>query len=936
MKKYVFAVFLCLVLLFVLPAAVSAADGDITDDWSYTLNEEDGTVILNKYNGAAESLTVPGGFEIDGKTYRTVLATTTVFRGNTKLKSVTLEEGVGFLNNSMRLLFGECTALTDVDLSAVDSSGVNNMTYVFYGCSALKSLDVSALDTSNVISMRGMFSLCTHLSDLTGYENWDTGSLQSMYQTFNKVAFSVSASTQVCIDLRSWDLSHVNNTGWCFQMCRAQKILLPDNLAVMSAGFLNHAIRYDESVFTVPAGVKKIGYAHTIYDFSDDRFVEFRVAEGNTAYKAVDGILYSADGTEMLAVPRGKTFPDGVFELPEGVSFLGELSFSRNYNIHTLILPDSYVIEYVPVYDERYIVFEDTGNLNAGTNLSIAIYCYTGITDYAVKDTNPHYASENGVIYSKDMTALTAVPARYARALDVPEGVVRWEREAMWADGSGTVDNLLANCPGANLPSTLTYISPDQLEMLNRLHKNRAGTNNPFTITLAEGNPAFRLDEDGYLHTNLRITSEPDDVAAPLDEKAVASLTAEGEGLTYQWYGRDPGQTDFWKSSIRKRTYSVTMVRGKIGREIYCVVTDKYGNSVTSRTAVLGVEYPEGYAPPVITRQPQDAYAGFNQTAVTDFEATGDGLTYQWYFKNPGKDTWTRSSLKGTGYSVLITKSKSGREVKCIITDRYGNTAETEPATLYYAAPAGYELKITNQPRDAAADLGETVSVSVTAEGDGVSYQWYFRNANSDKWNRSGIKTGTYAVEMTKTRSGRELYCVVTDAYGERIESDHAFLFFEYPENYTPLRIVSEPCDVVAGRGELAVTGLVAEGTELSYQWYFRANESAAWAKSSLKGDTYSVQMIPSKSGRQVKCVVADKYGAKVETRVATLTVKTAAEGCARLAVEKTDLSQPRTLHHLRKPPVAEEPVCENPAANYEGNGFDTERRISYITVSNS
>ena len=84
-----------------------------------------------------------------------------------------------------------------------------------------------------------------------------------------------------------------------------------------------------------------------------------------------------------------------------------------NY-IYTVILPDTYEIEYVPVYDDRYIVFEDTGNLNAGTNLSIAIYCYTGITDYAVMDTNPRYTSVDGIIYSKDMTR---VAEEYRKAL---------------------------------------------------------------------------------------------------------------------------------------------------------------------------------------------------------------------------------------------------------------------------------------------------------------------------------------------------------------------------------------------------------------------------------------------------------------------------------------------------------------------------------------
>ena len=389
---------LTLCLGFAIPAAAAETGGTRLADWTYKLFPDDGTVVLTKYTGSAKAVTVPDSFLLGGRTYDTVLYTNTVFRANTSITSVTIGPGVGYYNGSMRLLFGECSALTSVDLSAADTSGVTNMSYMFYNCTALKGVDLSAFDTSGVTTMRGMFCYCNRLSGLTGYENWDTGSLEDMNHMFDKVAYSVSASVPGTIDLSGWDLDQVKNTGWCFQTCRAQTILLPDNLGIMSAGFLNHAIRYAGTTFTVPAGVKKIGYAHTIYDFATNDFVEFRVAEGNTAYAAVDGILYSADGTEMLAVPRNKPFENNVYEIPEGVTFLGELSFSRNYNIHTLVLPDSYEIEYVPVYDPRYIVFDDTGNLNAGTNLSVAIYCYTGITHYVVKDTNPRYASLDGVI----------------------------------------------------------------------------------------------------------------------------------------------------------------------------------------------------------------------------------------------------------------------------------------------------------------------------------------------------------------------------------------------------------------------------------------------------------------------------------------------------------------------------------------------------------
>ena len=67
-------------------------------------------------------------------------------------------------------------------------------------------------------------------------------------------------------------------------------------------------------------------------------------------------------------------------------------------------------------------MFKDTGNLNAGSNLSIAIYCYTGITRYEVKDTNPRYSSLNGLIYSKDGKALTAVHGPLQRRHGDPRG----------------------------------------------------------------------------------------------------------------------------------------------------------------------------------------------------------------------------------------------------------------------------------------------------------------------------------------------------------------------------------------------------------------------------------------------------------------------------------------------------------------------------------
>ena len=506
-------------------------------DFTHTLDAENKTVTLAKYIGQGSSIFIPNSYVVEGVPYAVVLDSETVFRGSTILTSVKLDTDIVFLDNSMAYLFSECSKLTNIQMTGSDTSAVTDMSYLFYKCTALTALDVADLDTENVTTMRSMFSYCSALSGLTGYENWNTGSVLDMYQTFNRT------SALKKIDLSAWDLDQVRNTGWCFQLAGAEQILLPDNLAVISAGFLNHATKVTGSTFTIPAGVKKVGYAHTIYDFATDDFKEFLVADGNTAYKVIDGILYSMDGTEMLAIPRNKDFADGIYEIPEGVTFLGELSFSRNYNIKKVILPDSLVIRQdIPVYDDEYIVFEDKGNLNVGNSLSIAIYCYTGIADYEVKDTNPNYISVDGILYSKDGTEVVAIPTRYGRLIVIPEGVTTWNRQAMWNDTEVTdqmadieVDNLLGATGGVSLPASLTSIEADQLGMINRL-KTKFG--DQFVITVEASNPVYYVDDAGKLALKIDFSGaqatldDPEIIYSGTAKEPAVQVMLNGQPLT--------------------------------------------------------------------------------------------------------------------------------------------------------------------------------------------------------------------------------------------------------------------------------------------------------------------------------------------------------------------------------------------------------------------
>lgn len=467
--------------------------GDNSSDFGYTIDEATNSVVLTKYTGENTNVVIAPTYKIDGTIYNTSIDTTTIFRENKTITSVIIKDGVKVASNSMAEMFLNCAKLEAVDLSGLDTSGVTSFYKLFMGCGLLKTLDVTGLDTSSVENMGYMFDSCGHLINFIGYEDWDTSSVWNIYKLFNRT-YSIQE-----VDLSKWDLSNVENSGWFFQYSWINNIILPDSLSLISAGFLNHATEYQGSTFTIPAGVKKIGYGHTFYDFGTDNFNEFIVDERNTNYKAIDGILYSADGSELLGVPRGKTFENNTFVIPQTVTFMGELCFSRNYNVETIVLPDNFIIKDVPKNSPEYVIQDnhggnDSGNLNGGKNLTIAIYLYTGITKYDVRDTNTNYEAIDGVIYSEDMSTLIVIPTRYSQKLSIPEGVTTWANGASWSDKS--IDELMIDCTGVSIPASMTDIPTDQLNKLNRLAKR---TSKPFTIEVAEGNTTYYTDANGLL-----------------------------------------------------------------------------------------------------------------------------------------------------------------------------------------------------------------------------------------------------------------------------------------------------------------------------------------------------------------------------------------------------------------------------------------------------
>ena len=283
-----------------------------------------------------------------------------------------------------------------------------------------------------------------------------------------------------------------------------------------------------------------------------------------------------------------------------------------------------------------------------------------------------------------------------------------------------------------------------------------------FTRTVGDhvydGKTDTACNECGATRNLATITQQPKSAQAANGEKAKTTVKATGDGLKYQWYYKDTDDSKYKKSSTTSATYSKTMSKSYTGRKVYCVITDKYGNEVKSKTVTLGMKVS-------ISTQPKTTYTKSGSAAKTTVKATGDGLKYQWYYKDTDDSKYSKSSTTSATYSKKMSSSTKDRKVYCVITDKYGNEVKSKTVTLRMAAT------VTTQPKSVTVAKNKTAKTTVKAAGDGLTYKWYYKNKGASKYSKSSITSKTYSAKMTSKANGRKVYCIVTDKYGKKVQT---------------------------------------------------------------------------------------------------------------------------------------------------------------------
>ena len=517
----------------------------------------------------------------------------------------------------------------------------------------------------------------------------------------------------------------------------------------------------------------------------------FVVKSGNPSYSSQDGVLYNQDMTLLMICPAKKT---GTLTIPDTVTSVGDWAFELCGELTGITIPKS---------------LTSISRLTFGACRSLK--------SISVDSGNSAFSSQDGVLYDKDGTTLVLCPAKKAsvmiadsvttigekafsgckelKSVSLPDSVLSIGDRA-FAECSGLTSVVVPDavtsigehafyyCAGLKsitIPKTVTSIgwwAFENCDVLGSIYF--AGTRQQWEnlltdeygneITLCSFYENIRVH---YNYTNaLKITSQPVNQSIALGDAISLSLKAEGNGLTYQWYFKKAGQSSFSKWNGRTHaTEAVTPNATWNGIQLYCVVRDSAGNTAESDTISITVANV-----PKITVQPASQSITLGETLKLSVKAEGNGLTYQWYFKKAGQSSFSKwNGRTHATEKVTPNATWNGIQLYCTAADAAGAKTKSDTVTI---AVAGVP-KITTQPVSLSIALGDTIKLSVKAEGAGLKYQWYFKKAGQTSFSKwKGRTHASETVTPNATWNGIQLYCEVTDAAGSSVKSDTVTVSF--------------------------------------------------------------------------------------------------------------------------------------------------------------
>ncbi len=344
-----------------------------------------------------------------------------------------------------------------------------------------------------------------------------------------------------------------------------------------------------------------------------------------------------------------------------------------------------------------------------------------------------------------------------------------------------------------------------------------------------------------------------------------ATPVVAGATLSYQWYVNttNAATVDNEHKITGATSYSYTPPTTSAGTTYYyCVVSEAGCNDATS------------------------AVSGAIVVAASTYS-----ITYECYSATSGCPATNPATGQTALPDPLPTVTKNGYTFGGWYTDNTLETSAVAGATLdddvtLYAKWTCTTPTISNQPEDATVckDVSSpTLSVTASANGGSLSYQWYVNTTNAatvdDDHDIDGATSDSYDAP-TSAVGTKYYYCVVTNTTGScSATSDIATVTVT-----APTAISSHPSsidDAVVGEEQTLTVSATGTGT-LTYQWWSCTDGEGTGAAKITSGSNPSgytsatLSFTPGSAGTTYYyCVVGGDCGSSQTTSIVSITAKT-------------------------------------------------------------
>ena len=336
------------------------------------------------------------------------------------------------------------------------------------------------------------------------------------------------------------------------------------------------------------------------------------------------------------------------------------------------------------------------------------------------------------------------------------------------------------------------------------------------------------------------ITSQPSSKSVNVAGTASLSVTASVASgtLSYQWYSSTDNSSFTAISGATSASYSAPT--SAPGTKYYRVRVTNTLNGYTTYKDSNSVSVTVSVAAPTFTTQPtpKNVYRGASVTLSAAATAPYGTVSYQWQSSSNNSSYSNISGATSSTYSPS-TATVGTTYYRCVAKATYsGSTSSaTNSTAVSVVVNATGTPIITSQPQDATAFIGQTgKSVSVTATGDSLSYQWQSSTNNSTWSNVSGATGRTYSFPTSS--AGTTYYrCVVTNTLNGYTATTTSSVATVSVVDVTTPSFTKQPqsASYAIGNTANALSVTATSNGSLTYQWQ-RSSNNSTW--SNISGAT--------------------------------------------------------------------------------------------------